>query len=129
MGTPGDGRRILGIVLREIVDRDLDGQVSGDVAEVLGCEGITIILGVTGHKELSAVFGADQMHTGDGGSGKDLQCGNFFDILRTDLSMAGMGGGVLAECPPGVRISGGGGWVWMSGCLNGVLFLLRCSTN
>lgn len=73
MAAPGADGLLGGIILREVVAGQLDGQTLVQVAEVFLSEGVGFILRVTKDEDLTTVVVGDDVDPGFGRGGKDVE--------------------------------------------------------
>lgn len=73
MAAPGADGLLDGIVLREVVAGQLDGQTLVQVAEVFLSEGAGFILRVTKDEDLTTVVVGNDVDPGFGRGGKDVE--------------------------------------------------------
>jgi hypothetical protein len=88
---PLQKRALGGIVVREIVERNIDVQTLADVTVILIAQGVAVILRMAHDKEASAVTGHAEQYARLGGFRQDLEILAGVDGLCGDLCIAAVG--------------------------------------
>ena len=92
VGTPGDHRGLLGIVVGKIMGGDTRVKAFIEVTEVFRFKGIGVIFAVAHDKDLAALACFDDIDAGLVGFGEQGKRGIGKEIGRADFGVAGMGG-------------------------------------
>ena len=91
MGTPAHDRLFIGIVVREIIDREGIGNALRCIAKILVSERIHIVFAMACDINAPAVFGSDDVYACDIAFRNNFKIIYCLDILLADFRIAGMG--------------------------------------
>ena len=95
MGTPSVFGFLCGVIIGEIMTGNLGIKSAAQIALVFKLQCFGVVLAVTCNVEESALFGSYDVDTCLIGFSKDVKLSGCFDVLTSDLGMAGMGSGEL----------------------------------